>query len=131
MGSVERMVIQMYRDKLSDAGAIEVKMNLELWNPTQTDIDYVINDMKGLAKSQIEDCGELEWAQETYENIRNIKKAQSINEKRELMQDHLAEMFHAVPVGLIRKYYNSEYADFVEKALGVEYIIMGEPYSRL
>jgi hypothetical protein len=129
--NVKMLVIQFNIDSLSDVGAIEVKMNLESWVPTKEEIEYVIHDMEGLANSQSEDCGEYDLAKETYELIDRIKNSQNIDEQRELMQDHLVDMFYAVPTGLMRNYYSTEYADFIEKALGVQYVVMGESFTKL
>jgi len=119
----KEMVWGFYKSKFQEQGLIMVRFDTNKWEPTEDDVNYVINDIKELAESQKEDCGEVEWANENYELIDKILGSKSIAEKREFMQSHLLEMFHAVPVGGIHKYYGDVYADFIENALGVEYVV--------
>ena len=127
---IKELVLASFKEELSQIDCAEAELNLDKWNPTESDIEFVIKDIQGLAQSQIEDCNEPELAEESYKLIDKIKNAQTIEEKRELMQGHLIDTFYSVPTDMIHQCYGKEYATFLEKALGVKYITKNEVIER-
>lgn len=90
--------------------------DLEKWIPTEEDRTYVLRSLKSQIKSLIEDCGELEDAQEYKKMFKAVAKSK-LPDIKDASQDYFLEMYHSVPCDMIEKCYDKETVYYLERIL--------------
>lgn len=106
------------------------EFDLGTWTPTKEDVEFITKDLLNIKDCYIEDCGEIEWAIEVDSLIKSIYKDGITSKNRQRVQKQYKEIFYSFKTGDIRKYQGNDYANFIEKVLGVSYVSENEKWVR-
>ncbi|EHQ92138.1 GIY-YIG nuclease family protein [Desulfosporosinus youngiae] len=98
------------------------ELNLAKWKPIKSDVDFIVCDLEEAKNCYVDDCDEYKLGEEVDAVINSIKKSGMTLDNITGVQNIYKDIFYSYPVGEIRKYVSGEYADLVEKILGITYI---------
>ncbi|GKX27796.1 hypothetical protein SH1V18_02760 [Vallitalea longa] len=86
---------------------------LEKWQPIQNDIDMIVEDMKELINSTIDDCGDIEMAEEQKQELKKLQ-INTFEKKQELAKDYIKEIFYCTPINVLL---NGDKVSYIYKQL--------------
>lgn len=108
------------------------KLNLDLWVPTDEDIEKAKEDMKISIESLIGDCEEYEEADKLQKQLDILCKSKDEKQIKDIIQDFYGDEYYSVPYEYLEKCFGIKEKEFLFKVLGVKEIISNptEDYLR-